>query len=95
MTFEYEAEYDRDTVYFSYSYPYTYTDLCKFIESITTINNQNHLKRDILQQTDAGNDIEILQISNFMGSKTALSTKKLAILTARAFPGETITSWVI
>lgn len=65
LTFTIEFKYDNDDVYFSHCFPYTYTDLNKLLNRTCTIANKDRIRKTTLCKTNAGNDCEMLIITNF------------------------------
>ena len=65
LTFEYTAQYDNDTVYFSHCYPYTYTDVCALVQKTCTFQNKDKVRKTILCKSLAGNEVDMLIVTNF------------------------------
>ncbi len=86
---------EMDTVYLAHCYPYTYSDLCDFIKKICTFQNKDKIRRTILCKSLAGNDIEMLIITNFSSTPEAIAVRKAVILTCRVHPGESNSSFVM
>ncbi|GAB9473299.1 Reticulocyte-binding protein 2 a [Globisporangium polare] len=87
-------------VYFAHCYPYTYTKLQRFLLSLQRDPDRNpHLKRRILCKTIAGNNCDLLTITDFSQEDSQdqpYSTKRTGIfLTARVHPGESNSSFVM
>jgi murein tripeptide amidase MpaA len=95
LTFEYKAKYDNDTVYFAHCYPYTYTDVCKFVNEVCTYENKDKVRKTVLCKSLAGNDVDMLIVTNFMSAPEHIALRKAVILTARVHPGETNASWMM
>ena len=84
-----------DTVSFAHCYPYTYSDLCDFIKRVCTYQNKDKVRRTVLCKTLAGNDVEMLIITNFASHPEAIAMRKAVILSSRVHPGETNSSYVM
>jgi murein tripeptide amidase MpaA len=82
-------------VYFAHCYPYTYTDLCDQIKKICTYQNKDKIRRTVLCKSLAGNDVEMLIVTNFASSPESIAMRKSIILTSRVHPGETNASYVM
>jgi murein tripeptide amidase MpaA len=95
LTFEVKLKHDLDTVYFSHCYPYTYSDLCDLIQRVCTYHNKDKIRRTVLCKSLAGNDVEMLIVTNFASSPEAISHRKAIILTCRIHPGETNSSFIM
>ena len=64
LTFSYTFSHDNDSVFFAYCYPYTYSDLQNEILAIETDPSRRAIcSRKVLCKTLAGNDCEILTIT--------------------------------
>lgn len=86
---------DLDTVYFAHCYPYTYSDLCEFIGKTCTYQQKDKVRRTVLCKSLAGNDVDMLIITNFSSHPEAISIRKAIILTCRVHPGESNSSFVM
>ncbi len=86
---------DLDTIYFAHCYPYTYSDLCDFIKKICVYENKDKIRRTILCKSLAGNDIEMLIVTNFTSAPEDIAVRKAIILTSRVHPGESNASFVM
>lgn len=95
LSFEIKFEYTNDRVYIAHCYPYTYTDLRNFIRSTVTMDVKDRIRKTILCQSNAGNDVDVLIVTNFSSTPMELSVRKAVILTARVHPGETQASWML
>ena len=79
----------------AHGYPYTYSRLTGFMKELG--NNEysrKHFRKKLLCQTVAGNDIEMLVITNH-GDSTNLRARKGVFLTSRVHPGENMASYLI
>jgi murein tripeptide amidase MpaA len=86
---------DNDTVYLAHCYPYTYSDLCDMIKKVCTYQNKDKIRRTVLCKSLAGNDVEMLIVTNFASSPEAISHRKAIILTCRIHPGESNSSYIM
>lgn len=95
MTFEYTATNDMDTVYFAHCYPYTYSDVCNLVGRTCTYPNKDKVRKTVLCKSLAGNDVDMLIVTNFSSAPEEIAVRKAIILTARVHPGETNASWMM
>jgi cytosolic carboxypeptidase protein 2/3 len=84
-----------DTVYFAHCYPYTYSDLCDFIKKVCTFSNKDKIRRTVLCKSLAGNDVEMLIVTNFASNPELIANRKAIILSSRVHPGETNASYMM
>lgn len=87
-------------VYFAHCYPYTYTRLQQFLLSLQRDSERSqHVKRRVLCKTIAGNNCDLLTITDFSqedAPEQPYATKRTGIfLTARVHPGESNSSFVM
>ena len=87
-------KHDNDSVYFAYCFPYTYSDCQNYLNKISCTANKDCLRRSPLCKTIAGNDCEMLIITNFTSIADVIATRPAIILTARVHPGETNSSYI-
>ena len=84
------------TIYFALCFPYTYSSLQEYLYKISLIKtNRNKIKFSTLNKTICGNPLDILYITNFNTTSTAIISRQSIIFTARVHPGETSGSYVI
>ena len=95
LTFEYTAKADCDTVYFAHCYPYTYTDLCRYVSQTCTYENKDKVRKTVLCKSLAGNDVDMLIVTNFASAPEDIAVRKAIILTARVHPGESNASYMM
>ncbi|OMJ93182.1 hypothetical protein SteCoe_3873 [Stentor coeruleus] len=96
LTFSLTTDHDNDTVYLAHCYPYTYTDLCKYLDTIVSNPKKNHrIRRKSLCQTISGNTCDLLTITTFNGRVENLKYRKGIVLFARVHPGEPNSSWMM
>lgn len=96
LTFDVTLPYDSDTVYFAHCYPYTYTDLNNYLNRITADpRKRGRVRRKVLCQSIAGNNIELLTITSFQSDPESINRRKGIVLMCRVHPGETNASWMM
>lgn len=87
-------------VYFAHCYPYPYTRLQRFLLTLQhDPERRQHLKRRVLCKTLAGNNCDVVTITDFAiedAAETPYAAKRAGIfLTARVHPGESNSSFVM
>lgn len=82
-------------MYFAHCYPYTYTDLNDFIKRVCTFANKDKIRKTVLCKSLAGNDVDMLIVTNFLSDPVDIAIRKSVILTSRIHPGETNASWIM
>lgn len=95
LSFVTAFKYDNDSVFIANCYPYTYSDCEHFINKLQKKIPRTILKRSILTKSLAGNDLELLIITNFESTEEEIAQRKAVILTARVHPGETNSSFIM
>lgn len=65
LSFNLSFAYDDDTLYLAHCYPYTYTDHCEYLQSVCVPETRDRIRRTVLCKSLAGNDVDILIITNF------------------------------
>ena len=88
LSFEVTFRYDNDEVYMAHCYPYTLSDLKKFIGSVCHTNNRDRIRKTSMCKTLAGNDCEMLIITNFYSWEEDIADRSAVILSGRVHPGE-------
>lgn len=88
LTFEVNFKYDLDTVYFAHCLPYTYSDLAEYVKKTCTYKNKDKIRKTVLCKSLAGNDCEMLIVTNFASHPEEIAIRKAIILTSRVHPGE-------
>ncbi|KAG7390320.1 Cytosolic carboxypeptidase 2 [Phytophthora pseudosyringae] len=85
--------------YFAHCYPYTYTRLQRVILSMQKDpERRNNFKRRVMCKTIAGNNCDLLTITDFSqdDEKDSITRRRTAIvITARVHPGESNSSFVM
>jgi hypothetical protein len=84
-----------DTVYFAHCYPYTYSDVCNLVNKTCTYPNKDKVRKTVLCKSLAGNDVDMLIVTNFSSAPEEIAVRKAIILTARVHPGESNASWMM
>jgi cytosolic carboxypeptidase protein 2/3 len=56
---------------------------------------KSQIKRSLLAKSLAGNDLDLILITNFESTEEEISQRKAIILTARVHPGETNSSFIM
>jgi hypothetical protein len=82
-------------VFFSHCYPYTYTDLCDFVKAQCTFHNKDKIRKTVLCKSLAGNDVDMLIVTNFASDPVDIAIRKSIIMTSRVHPGESNASWMM
>ena len=86
---------EDDTVFFAHCYPFTYSDQCNFINKVCTFQNKDKIRKTVLCKSLAGNDVDMLIVTNFMSDPVDIAVRKSIILTSRVHPGESNSSFVM
>lgn len=88
-------KHDDDTVFFAHCYPFTYSDQIEFLDVVCTYDNKDKVRKTVLCKSLAGNDVDMLIVTNFASDPLEISMRKSIILTSRVHPGETNASWIM
>jgi hypothetical protein len=95
LSYTYKFTHDDDVVYFAYSCPYTYSDLMQDLYDLESDPLRRRLfTRKVLCKTLAGNDCEVLTISEKCELEK-MRQKKGIIISSRVHPGEVVGSWMM
>ena len=87
---------DNDTIYFAYCYPYTYTDLKRYLHTISAAGaTDSFMRTEVLCKTLSGNSCPLLTITNFETEPSRIQLRRGIVITARVHPGETNASWMM
>ncbi|KAI8845719.1 hypothetical protein BJ741DRAFT_585627 [Chytriomyces cf. hyalinus JEL632] len=85
-----------DTVYIAHCFPYTYTELQQDIQALKSDTPRSSLFRHtILAKSVAGNNLDLLTVTNPVSTPQALASRRGIVLSARVHPGETNASWMM
>ncbi len=95
LTFQVTFKYDDDEVYLAHCYPYTYSDSCEFLNKICTSETKDKIRKTILCKTLAGNDCEMVIITNFTSRPEEIAVRRAIVLTSRVHPGESNASFIM
>ena len=95
LTFTLTFPHENDEVYICHSYPYTYTDLSMFMNKICMPENRDRIRRTTMCKSLAGNNCEMLIITNFRSTPEEIAERGAVVLTARVHPGETGSSFIV
>lgn len=88
LSFTCEFDHDHDTVFFAYSYPYSFTSLNRDLHLLELDPHRSrYVKRRTLCKTLAGNDCDILTITDFDATPEEMRERKGIVYTARVHPG--------
>ena len=82
-------------MYFSHCYPFTYHDQCEFIKKVCTFANKDKIRKTVLCKSLAGNDVDMLIVTNFLSDPVDIAVRKSVILTSRVHPGESNASYIM
>ena len=96
LSWAWTAEYPNDTCYFAMCYPYTYTDLRAYLARLQADPlRARHVRRQRLALTIAGNECEMLWVTDHASPAEAVNARPVVALSARVHPGESNASWVM
>jgi cytosolic carboxypeptidase protein 2/3 len=95
LSFEVTLQHDDDEVYISHCYPYTYSDCCDLLQRLCTAETKDKIRKTILTKTLAGNDCEMVIITNFLSRPEEIAVRRAVILTSRVHPGESNASFMM
>ena len=95
LSFEVTFKYDDDEVYLAHCYPYTYSDCCELLAKLCTNETKDKIRKTILTKTLAGNDCEMVIITNFISRPEEIAVRRAVILTSRVHPGESNASLIM
>lgn len=95
LQFEVVFKYDDDTVFVSHCYPYTFTDSCLLLQRLCTNETKDKIRKTLLTKTIAGNDCEMVIITNFSSKPEQIAIRRAIILSSRVHPGESNASYMM
>jgi cytosolic carboxypeptidase protein 2/3 len=95
LQFEVTFKNDDDTIFVAHCYPYTYTDNCSLLHRLCTNETKDKIRKTILTKTIAGNDCEMVIITNFSSKPEQIAIRRAIILTSRVHPGESNASFMM
>jgi murein tripeptide amidase MpaA len=96
LTFTIESYHDNDTMFFAHCYPYTYSDCMIMMKRVCTpLYLKDRIRRTDLCKTKAGNNVELLIITNFTSNQDSIAERKCIIISSRVHPGESNASFIL
>lgn len=60
-----------------------------------TFQNKDKIRKTVLCKSLAGNDVDMLIVTNFSSDPVDIAVRKSVILTSRVHPGESNASWIM
>ncbi|NWH63440.1 CBPC2 carboxypeptidase, partial [Geococcyx californianus] len=92
LSWTFHFPHDADTCFFAHSYPYTYSELQRYLRALAQDPQRSrYCTVQALCRSLAGNTVFLLTITSPGGT----AGKRAVVLSARAHPGETGSSWVM
>lgn len=89
-------QYDKDVLYLAHCYPYTYSDCLQMLKRICLPSyGKDRLRRTDLCRTKAGNQCEMLIVTNFLSNQDFIAERKCIIISSRVHPGESNASFIM
>lgn len=95
LQFEVSFRHDEDEIYIAHCYPYTYSDCCALLERLCVYQNKDKIRKTTLVKTIAGNNCEMVIITNFASRAEEIALRRAVILTSRVHPGESNASYMM
>lgn len=95
LTFQLIFKHDDDEVCMAHCYPYTYSDCCEHLGRICTPETKDRIRKTVLCKTIAGNDCEMVIITNFTSRAEEIAMRRAVILSSRVHPGESNSSFIM
>ena len=96
LSFSWVAEHADDSLYFAMCYPYSYSDLRAYLARLQADPlRARHVRRQRLALTIAGNECEMLWVTDHASPAEAVNARPVVALSARVHPGESNASWVM
>jgi hypothetical protein len=59
------------------------------------VQNKDKIRKTVLCKSLAGNDVDMLILTNFTSDPVEIAMRKAIILTSRVHPGESNASWMM
>jgi len=87
--------HDDDEVYVAHCYPYTYSDCCRLLKQLCVNEHKDRIRKTQLTKTIAGNDVEMVIITNFQSRQEQIAMRRAIIITSRVHPGESNASFMV
>ena len=96
LSFSWTAEWTGDLIYFAMCYPYSYSELRSYLARIQAEPlRARHVRRQRLALTIAGNECEMLWVTDHSSPAEAVNARPVVALSARVHPGESNASWMM
>jgi hypothetical protein len=95
LSFKIQFKHDNDEIYIAYCFPYTYTDCVTHLNEVCCPSNKDKVRRAPLCKTIAGNDCDMIIVTNFTSSPENIAERPAVVLTSRVHPGESNASFII
>lgn len=95
LQFEVTFKHDDDVVYVAHCYPYTYSDNCALLQRLCTNETKDKIRKTVLTKTIAGNECEMVIITNFSSAPEQIAIRRAVILSSRVHPGESNASYMM
>lgn len=95
LSFQLEFKYDADEVFLAHCYPYTYSNVVELLHSICTPESKDRIRKTVLCKTLAGNDCEMVIVTNFSSRAEDIAVRRAIIITSRVHPGESNASFIM
>lgn len=95
LTFETSMKNDDDEVYIAHCYPYTYSDSSELLQQLCRNEAKDKIRKTVLCKTLAGNEVEMVIITNFLSRPEDIAMRRAVIITSRVHPGESNASFMI
>ena len=95
LTFTVTFKYEDDEIFFAHCYPYTYSDCTEYLAKICNPDTKDRIRKTVLCKTIAGNDCEMVIITNFSSRAEEIALRRAVILSSRVHPGESNASIIM
>jgi hypothetical protein len=90
-----QFKHEEDEVYVAHCYPYTYSDVCELLQNLCRNEAKDKIRKTVLCKTLAGNDCEMVIITNFLSRPEDIAMRRAVVLSSRVHPGESNASFMI